>query len=62
MIELTKINGEKILINSAEIEFVETTFDTIISFRSGRKISVIETSKDISEKVIEYKRNIFQVK
>jgi flagellar protein FlbD len=58
MIELTKINGDKITINAEEIEFVETTHDTIISMCSGRKISVIESTQDITQKVIDYKNKI----
>lgn len=56
MIELTKINGDKIIINAEEIETVETAFDTTITFRSGRKISVNETSEEITEKVVVFKK------
>jgi len=58
MIELTKINNESIVINAEEIEFVETTHDTIITTRSGKKISVIETADEVINKVIQYKRKI----
>jgi len=56
MIELTRINGEKITLNAEEIETVETSFDTTVKLRSGRKISVNETSEEITEKVIAYKK------
>ena len=58
MIELTRINGEKITVNAEEIETVETSFDTAIKFRSGRKISVQETAEEITEKVIAYQLKI----
>ena len=38
MIELTKLNGQKILVNCDLIELVEETPDTVVSFTTGRKI------------------------
>ena len=58
MIEITKINGEKITINAEEIEIIETAHDTIITLKTGKKISAKETSSEITEKVIEYKRKL----
>ena len=40
MIEITKLNGQKVLINPSLIEMVEETPDTVISLTTGRKISV----------------------
>lgn len=59
MIELTKIDGKKITINSDEIESVETHHDTTVSLKSGRKIIVSESSDEITKKVIKYKRACF---
>jgi flagellar protein FlbD len=59
MIELTRINKEKIIINAEEIETIEPSHDTTISLRSGKKISVTENAQEITQKVIEYKRKIF---
>jgi flagellar protein FlbD len=58
MIELTKINNEVITINSDEIEIVESNFETIITFRSGRKIAVKERSDEITEKIVNFKKRI----
>ena len=58
MVELTKINGENVIINAEEIEIIETAFDTTITLKSGKKISVKEPASKITEKVIEYKRKI----
>ena len=38
MVEVTKINGVKVLVNPDLIELVEETPDTVISFTTGRKI------------------------
>lgn len=56
MIILNKIKGEEILVNCEEIETVESSFDTLITLRSGRKITVSNSYSDIIAKVIEYKR------
>lgn len=37
MIEVTKLNGEKITLNSDLIEVVEETPDTVITLTTGRK-------------------------
>ena len=58
MINLTKLNDSKIVINSDLIEFVEALPDTIVTLTTGQKIMVIESVEDVVNKVIEYKRNI----
>ncbi len=56
MIEVTKLNGTKILINAELIESVEETPDTVISFVTGKKIIVKESRQDIKNLVILYKK------
>jgi len=46
------------LINSDQIEFVEETPDTVISFLSGKKIIVKESRQEIQNLVILYRRKI----
>ena len=58
MINLTKLNDSKIVINSDLIEFVEALPDTIVTLTTGKKIIVKESVEDVVDKVIEYKRNI----
>lgn len=59
MIEVTKINGIKVLINPDLMEFVEETPDTVISFTTGRKIIVKESRQDIKNLVKSYRKDIF---
>ena len=58
MIEVTRLNETKLLINSDQIEFVEETPDIVISFLSGKKIIVKESRQEIQNLVILYKRKI----
>ncbi len=59
MIILKKINGLEIIVNADEIETVESGHDTVISLKSGKKIIVSESAKEIISKVIQYRRMCF---
>lgn len=59
MIEVTKMNGVKILINPDLIEMVEETPDTVISFTNGKKIIVKERRQEVKNLVKSYKRDIY---
>lgn len=56
MIEVTRLNGGKIVINSDLIETVEETPDTVLTFSSGKKIIVKESRQEVRNLVILYKR------
>lgn len=60
MIEVTKLNNQKLLINSDLIESVEETPDTVISFTTSKKIIVKESRQDVKNLVISYKKEIFK--
>ena len=59
MIELTKMNGRKVLVNPDLIELVEETPDTVILFTTGRKIIVKESRQDVKNLVKSYRKDIF---
>ena len=59
MIEVTKMNGQKVLINPNLIEVVEETPDTVISFSTGRKIIVKESRQEVKNLVLSYKKDIY---
>ncbi|MDR0963060.1 MAG: flagellar FlbD family protein [Clostridium sp.] len=58
MIEVTKINGQKILANQDLFEIVEETPDTIITMTTGRKIIVKESRQDIRNLVKSFRKEI----
>lgn len=58
MIQVTRLNGDKLIINADMIEFVEALPDTIITTTTGKKLNVTESSGDIVDRIIEYKRRI----
>lgn len=59
MIEVTKINGTKVLINPDLMELVEETPDTVIAFTTGRKIIVKESRQDVKNLVKSYRKDFF---
>lgn len=56
MIELTKLQNAKIVVNAELIEFVERTPDTLITTSTGKKLMVQESVEKVIELVIAYKR------
>ena len=59
MIEVTKLNGLKTLINPELIETVESNPDTVISFTTGRKIIVKESRQEVNNLVKSYRKELF---
>ena len=60
MIEVTKINGTKVLVNPDLIEVVEETPDTVVFFTTGRKIIIKESRQEIKNLVKSYRKEIFE--
>jgi flagellar protein FlbD len=58
MIQLTKINGHQIVLNSDLIEYIEETPDTIITLNNNDKVIVKDHMSEIIEKVVRYRRTL----
>lgn len=56
MIELTKLNNQKIIINCDLIEYVEAVPDTVITLTTGNKFVVKETIDELVDKVIGFRQ------
>lgn len=59
MIEVTKMNGRKVLVNPDLIELVEETPDTVVLFTTGRKIIIKESRQEVKNLVKSYRKGIF---
>lgn len=59
MIEVTKLNDIKILVNPDLIEYVEETPDTLVALTTGRKIIVKESRQEVKNLVKSYRKEIF---
>jgi flagellar protein FlbD len=58
MIYVTRLNHKPLVINSDLIEQIEMTPDTVISLTTGEKIMVLETSDELVERVVNFRRSI----
>lgn len=58
MIEVTKMNEKKIVINADLIESIEETPDTVITLSNGKKVIVKESRQEVKNLVILYKKEI----
>jgi len=58
MIHVTRLNHTPVVLNSDLIEQVEMTPDTVISLTTGQKIMVLESSDEIVERVLNFRRSI----
>lgn len=59
MIEITKLNGTKMLVNTSLIETVEETPDTVITLTSGKKIIVKESRQEVKNLVKLTRKEMF---
>jgi flagellar protein FlbD len=59
VIQVTRLNGTHFYINAELIQTVEATPDTIISLTGGIKMVVHETAEDIVQRIIDYRRKVY---
>jgi flagellar protein FlbD len=56
VVYLTRLNGEKIVLNIDLIEIMEETPDTIITLTTGKKLVVREPVRKIREDIIKFRK------
>lgn len=59
MIELTKLNKKKFIMNCELIETIESTPDTVVTLRNGKLFIVAEPPEEVVRLTVEYKRMLF---
>ena len=60
MIRITRLNHTPLILNSDLIEHIEMTPDTVIALTSGQKYMVLETTEEIVERVVNFRRSLLQ--
>lgn len=58
MITLTRLNGQKFVVNAELIRTVEALPDTTIKLINGDTIIVLESMVDVVDRAIEYGRSL----
>lgn len=59
MIRLTGLDNKEYILNSEQIEKIEEVPECVITLINGKKYIVQESSDEIINKVISYKKKIF---
>ena len=58
MIVMTRLDGTKILINTENVKYIESTPDTLITFVNGDSLFVRETFDELITSVISFNRKV----
>jgi|GEM_PF-560852 flagellar protein FlbD len=58
MIELTRLNGHSMVVNSDLIKYVESSPDTMLTLIHGEKIVVTEPCEEVVRRITEYRTRL----
>jgi flagellar protein FlbD len=58
MIQLTRLNNNPLIVNSDLIKLIENAPDTVLTLVTGEKIVVTESSRQVVEKIVEFRRRV----
>lgn len=58
MIQLTRLNGQPLVVNSDLIKLIEYAPDTLITLMNGEKIIVRESGEQILERIVQFRRRV----
>lgn len=56
MIAVTRLNGSRLYVNAEQIEFIESTPDTVLTLLNGTKLLIKEKPEDVVKAVLEFKQ------
>ena len=59
MINVSRLDGSVFIVNAELIELVEGTPDTVLTLTTGAKFIVRESSAEVVDRVIAYRRRVF---
>jgi flagellar protein FlbD len=60
MIQLTRLNHTPLVLNSDLIEHIEMTPDTVIVLTTGQKFMVRESSDQVIERIVTFRRTLLK--
>ncbi len=58
MIEVERVNGQKLYLNPDTIKIIEVTPDTVVTFTDGDKILLRTKPDDIIERIAQFRRRV----
>jgi len=60
MIELTRLNGSRLMVNSDLIQYAEAVPDTMLTLVTGEKLAVTETCATVAERTLAWRIHVLQ--
>jgi flagellar protein FlbD len=61
MIELTRLNGQKLFVNCDLLKYAEASPDTVLTLLTGDKIVVRESCAEVMEKAMTFRARVLGV-
>ncbi len=58
MVELTRLNGQSMVVNGDLIERIEALPDTFVSLTTGKKLIVRESVSEVMHRMLSYRRSV----
>lgn len=58
MIELTRLNGNPLMVNSDLVKTAEASPDTMLTLITGEKMIVRETCQEVMERIVAYRARL----
>lgn len=58
MISLTRLNGQRFVLNAELIRIIEERPDTVITLTTGEHLVVRETTREVVERSVDYGRSL----
>ena len=58
MIEITRLDNSRMVVNVEKIQSLQSTPDTVITFTNNVKMIVREPLEEISQKILKYRREV----
>jgi len=59
MVQLTRLNGNPLVVNSDLIKYAEASPDTVLTLVNGEKIVVLESCAEVVRRTVEYRAQVF---
>ena len=60
MIELTRLNGSRLMVNCDLIKHAEAAPDTVLTLITGEKLVVLEPCSEVSERTLQYRARVMR--
>lgn len=60
MIELTRLNGNSMVVNSDLIHYIDCTPDTTLTLVTGDRLVVLESSEEVRDRTLRYRAQVLR--